>query len=173
MSKNNSQKKSVSAIVTRLLALAESFKSVTLSPLVEKVILGLCSMIEGFAEDKSTAPFSYGPQNEGEDFVAYAQRIAAEKAAYDSQAGDERKRVKSSLVDGYSAIIEENALSGKGIAPEVKARAEEALKAGKPVAVIATETGVSMPTLNNWKRDLGLVKPRTVAPATTPAAGGK
>ncbi len=58
---------------------------------------------------------------------------------------------------------------GKAIPADLKAKAEEMLKKGdKPVSAIALETGISAPTLNNWKKALGLVKARKVETVAAP-----
>ncbi|MFT3870067.1 MAG: helix-turn-helix domain-containing protein [Nibricoccus sp.] len=46
------------------------------------------------------------------------------------------------------------------ITPEVKDKVKEAVKAGKTGAVIAKDLGISLPSVQNIKKELGLVKKR-------------
>ncbi len=46
------------------------------------------------------------------------------------------------------------------ITPEVKDQVKEAVKAGKTGSAIAAELGISLPSVQNIKKELGLVKKR-------------
>jgi hypothetical protein len=46
------------------------------------------------------------------------------------------------------------------ITPEVKDKVKEFVKAGKTGAAIATDLGISLPSVQNIKKELGLVKKR-------------
>jgi hypothetical protein len=46
------------------------------------------------------------------------------------------------------------------ITPEVKDKVKEAVKAGKTGAAIAKDLGISLPSVQNIKKELGLVKKR-------------
>ena len=57
------------------------------------------------------------------------------------------------------------------ITPELKADVKTAVEAGKTGAAIAAEFGISLPSVQNIKKELGLVKARVAAPAApAPAA---
>lgn len=51
------------------------------------------------------------------------------------------------------------------ITEELRARIEKLLREKKTARVVAEAVGVSIPTVNNHKRSLGLTRPRDVAPA--------
>jgi hypothetical protein len=57
------------------------------------------------------------------------------------------------------------------ITPELKADVKAAVEAGKTGATIATEFGISLPSVQNIKKEFGLVKTRAsdAAPAAEPA----
>jgi hypothetical protein len=46
------------------------------------------------------------------------------------------------------------------ITPELKAKVIAGLKAGKTGAAVASEAGISLPSVQNIKKEAGLVKPR-------------
>ena len=55
------------------------------------------------------------------------------------------------------------------ITPEIKEQVKAAVEAGKTGAEIAKEIGISLPSVQNIKKELGLIKPRAAA-SEAPAA---
>jgi hypothetical protein len=85
-----------------------------------------------------------------------------------SAAGGGKKR-------GRKAGVQKAAPTGKRtrtkITPELKAGVKAAVEAGKTGAAIASEFGISLPSVQNIKKEFGMVKARgadSPAPAATP-----
>jgi len=109
----------------------------------------------------SKLPTDYGYANLN-DFI---------KALKDS-AGKGRKAKASKAVKGAKAPKAAKALkAAKGkrakLTPEVKAQVKAMVDAGNTGQEIAKALGISQPSVQNIKKELGLVKSRTAAPAAS------
>ena len=103
--------------------------------------------LEGFLKNQgklARLPFDFG-YNDLKSFIKALKRAAGAKPA---------KAVK--------VVKVRKARRGKRarITPEMKEAVKAAVVAGKTGAVIAKEFGISLPSVQNIKKEFGLVKPR-------------
>lgn len=119
------------------------------------------------------------------DTVKQLQAAKAKVAALEQSIVKERSQKLAKLpaqlgfdsVEDLIAALKEVSGGGKGgkaakagkpgkrakrakITPEVKDKVKEAVKAGKTGAAIAKDLGISLPSVQNIKKELGLVKKR-------------
>ena len=87
-------------------------------------------------------PSEYGFDNVS-DFIAALKEATGGRGAKGSKGGRGGKRAKRAK-----------------ITPELKEKVKEAVKAGKTGAAIASEFGISLPSVQNIKKEFGLVKKR-------------
>ena len=133
------------------------------------------------------------------DKIAQLKALQAQAADLQRAIEEERARELAALpsrygfdsVESFIKAVKASASSGKKrgrkaaakaaapakrtrtkITPELKEGVKEAVEAGKTGAAIAAEFGISLPSVQNIKKEFGLVKARTTeeAPAAQPAS---
>jgi len=109
--------------------------------------------LEGFLKNQgklARLPFDYG-YTDLKSFIKALKRAAGSKPAMGRKPGKAPKIVKA-----------RKGRRGKRarITPEIKEAVKAAVVAGKTGSVIAKEFGISLPSVQNIKKEFGLVKPR-------------
>ena len=106
-------------------------------------------------QELSALPEQYGFANI-KDFIAAVQATASKGAKRGRKAGRPKRRA--------AAVAKSRARKRAVITDAVRARVKKLVKSGKPGSAIAKAVGISLPSVQNIKKALGLVKSRGAKP---------
>jgi len=121
--------------------------------------------LEGFLKNMgklARLPFDFG-YSDLKSFIKALKRAAGAKPAKRG-----RKAKKAAKADKAPKAVKAKKGKRAKITPEIKEAVKAAVAAGKPGSAIAKELGISVPSVQNIKKEFGLVKAREQAPAPAP-----